>query len=59
MKFSIIWLLGWDIRVSNVLFFFLVPVIVIIFHVTVLFRFLLLVVVGSSLETDVTFFQGA
>ena len=59
MKFSIIWLLGWDIRVSNVLFFFLVPVIVIIFHVTVLFRFLPLVVVGSSLETDVTFFQGA
>ena len=59
MKFSIIWLLGWDIRVSNVLFFFLVPVIVIIFHVAVLFRFLLLVVVGSSLETDVTFFQGA
>lgn len=59
MDFSIIWLLGWDIRVSNVLFFFLVPVIVIIFHVTVLFRFLLLVVVGSSLETDVTFFQGA
>lgn len=56
--FSIAYLLGSNIRVSIVLFFlFLIPVIVIVFHVTVVFGFLLLVI-GSFLETDVTFFQG-